>query len=77
LDGYEWQSIDWHKEYWGEEKLKVCARTCGENVPVSKPNEQYYKVSILKSVNEEYDSDTNGVEETRRSRKSSIDYKGN
>jgi MoaA/NifB/PqqE/SkfB family radical SAM enzyme len=77
LDGYEWQSIDWHKEYWGEEKLKVCARTCGENVPVSKPKEQYYKVSILKSVNEEYDSDTNGVEETRRSRKSSIDYKGN
>lgn len=76
IDGYEWQSIDWKKEYWGENKLKVCAKTCGENIPISKPNEQYYKVEILKSVNEEYDSDTNGVEETRRSRKSSIDYKG-
>lgn len=76
LNGYEWRSIDWHKEYWGDNKLKVCAKTCGVGMPITKPNEQYYKVEILKSVNEEYDNDTNGVEETRRSRKSSIDYKG-
>lgn len=76
LNGYEWQSINWQKEYWGDNKLQVCAKTCGDGVPISKPNEQYYKVEILKSVNEDYDNDTNGVEETRRSRKSSIDYKG-
>lgn len=58
LNGFEWSSINWHKEYWsGDNKMQICARTCGENVPVSKPNDQYYKREILKSVNEEYDSD--------------------
>jgi MoaA/NifB/PqqE/SkfB family radical SAM enzyme len=59
LNGETWSSINWHKEYWGENKMLICAETCGEapGFDLAKPNDQYYKRELLKSVNEKYDSD--------------------
>lgn len=59
LNGEVWSSIDWHKEYWGNDKMLICAETCGESPEfrLAKPNDQYYKRELLKSVNERYDSD--------------------
>jgi CBS domain containing-hemolysin-like protein len=59
LNGETWSSINWHKEYWGENKMLICAETCGTapGFDLAKPNDQYYKRELLKSVNDKYDSD--------------------
>ena len=59
LNGQTWSSIDWHKEYWGDNKMIICAETCGEaaDFNLAKPCDQYYKRELLKPVNERYESD--------------------
>lgn len=53
LNGNEWQSINWHKEYWtGENKMIICARTCGksEKIALSKPADQFVKTVKLEDM---------------------------
>ena len=43
LNGNVWQDIDWHKEYWGDEKLFICARTCGKTELVPTVDQSFLK----------------------------------
>ena len=43
LNGNVWQNIDWNKEYWGTEKLFICARTCGKTEMIPTVNSSFLK----------------------------------
>jgi hypothetical protein len=45
INGNVWQNINWHKDYWGEEKMFICARTCGKTELVPKISEEFLKTT--------------------------------
>jgi len=53
LNGNRWQSIDWYNEYWGENKMFICSRTCGktEIIPEKDNHSDFIKTVVdLKSI---------------------------